>query len=92
VLELDSAGWHSAPNLVVPDGIRLVYLPRSSPELQPAEHLWPVLDERTPSSPLLRASLSKPTPTHDPVTPFGGDNRISCDGPFAHLSISQALR
>ena len=39
------AGWHTEPNLVVPDGIRLVYLPRYSPELQPAEHLWPVLDE-----------------------------------------------
>jgi len=45
VLGLDNAGWHTAPNLVVPDGIRLVYLPRYSPELQPAEHLWPVLDE-----------------------------------------------
>ena len=45
VLELDSAGWHTAPNLAVPDGIRLAYLPPYSPELQPAEHLWPVLDE-----------------------------------------------
>jgi transposase len=45
VLGLDTAGWHTEPNLVVPDGIRLVYLPRYSPELQPAEHLWPVLDE-----------------------------------------------
>ena len=44
-LGLDSAGWHTAPNLVVPDGIRLAYLPPYSPELQPAEHLWPVLDE-----------------------------------------------
>ena len=45
VLGLDNAGWHTEPNLVVPDGIRLVYLPPYSPELQPAEHLWPVLDE-----------------------------------------------
>ena len=45
VLVLDNAGWHTEPNLVVPDGIRLAYLPRYSPELQPAEHLWPVLDE-----------------------------------------------
>jgi hypothetical protein len=28
VLGLDTAGWHTAPNLAVPDGIRLVYLPR----------------------------------------------------------------
>src|SRR3954454_9887630 len=45
VLGLDNAGWHTAPNLVVPGGVRLVFLPRYSPELQPAEHLWPVLDE-----------------------------------------------
>jgi transposase len=45
VLELDNAGWHTEPNLAVPDGIRLVSLPPYSPELQPAEHLWPVLDE-----------------------------------------------
>jgi hypothetical protein len=45
VLGLDNAGWHTAPNLIVPNGIRLVDLPRYSPELQPAEPLWPVLDE-----------------------------------------------
>ena len=44
-LGLDNAGWHTAPNLVVPEGLRLVSLPGYSPELQPAEHLWPVLDE-----------------------------------------------
>ena len=44
-IRLDNAGWHTEPNLVVPDGLRLVYLPPYSPELQPAEHLWPVLDE-----------------------------------------------
>ena len=43
VLGLDSAGWHTEPNLVVQDGIRLAYLPPYAPELQPAEHLWPVL-------------------------------------------------
>jgi hypothetical protein len=29
----------------VPDGIRLVYPPPHSPELQPAEHLWAFVDE-----------------------------------------------
>ena len=45
IIGLNNAGWHTAPNLAVPDGLRLVYLPRYSPELQPAEHLWPILDE-----------------------------------------------
>ena len=29
----------------VPDGIRLVYQPAYTPELQPAEHLLPLVDE-----------------------------------------------
>ena len=45
LLVLDNAGWHSPPNLVVPEGIRLVYLPPYTPELQPAETLWVHLDE-----------------------------------------------
>jgi hypothetical protein len=45
VLVLDNAGWHSEPGLAVPDGIRLVFLPPYSPELQPAERLWPLVDE-----------------------------------------------
>ena len=45
ILVLDNAGWHTRPGLTVPEGIRLVYLPPYSPELQPAECLWPVLDE-----------------------------------------------
>ena len=45
VLLLDNAGFHTRPNLDVPDGIRLVYLSPYSPELQPAETLWSLLDE-----------------------------------------------
>jgi hypothetical protein len=44
VVVLDNAGWHTAP-LAVPDGVRLVHLPPYSPELQPAETLWPLVDE-----------------------------------------------
>jgi transposase len=45
LLVLDNAGWHSAAGLKIPDGIRLVYLPPYSPELQPAETLWALVDE-----------------------------------------------
>ena len=45
VLQLDNAGWHGPENLVVPEGIRLVFQPSHSPELQPAEHLWAFVDE-----------------------------------------------
>ena len=45
ILVLDDAGWHGPEGLDIPDGIRLVFLPPYSPELQPAEHLWPLVDE-----------------------------------------------
>lgn len=45
VLVLDGAGWHRARQLVVPEGIHLVFQPAYSPELQPAEKLWPLLNE-----------------------------------------------
>ena len=52
MLLLDNAGFHTRPNLVLPDGIRLVYLPTYSPELQPAETLWPLMDDPPPATPL----------------------------------------
>ena len=45
VLVLDNAGWHGPKGLAVPDGVTLVFLPPYSPELQPAERLWPLVDE-----------------------------------------------
>lgn len=45
VLVLDGAGWHTSGTVVVPEGIDLVFLPPASPELQPAERLWPLVDE-----------------------------------------------
>jgi hypothetical protein len=45
VLVLDNAGWHTESNLSVPEGIRLLFLPAYTPELQPAENLWQVVDE-----------------------------------------------
>ena len=45
VLALDGAGWHSSPQVQVPPGIHCVPLPPYSPELQPAERLWPLVNE-----------------------------------------------
>ena len=45
VLVVDQAGWHTSPDVVLPAGIDLVFLPAASPELQPAERLWTLVDE-----------------------------------------------
>jgi transposase len=42
VLVLDRAGWHTSLRVRVPDHVYLHFLPPYSPELQPAEHLWPL--------------------------------------------------
>jgi len=45
ILVLDNAGWHGEAGLNVPKGVRLVFLPPYTPELQPAETLWELVDE-----------------------------------------------
>jgi hypothetical protein len=43
VMVLDSAGWHRANALSIPDSLRLIPLPAYSPELNPVEHIWDCL-------------------------------------------------
>jgi transposase len=45
VLILDNAGWHTTSHLPLPAGIDLVFLPPASPELQPAERVWGLINE-----------------------------------------------
>lgn len=44
-LVVDNAGWHRSPKLILPPGLHLLFLPPYSPELQPAERLWSLVDE-----------------------------------------------
>lgn len=45
ILLIDQAGFHMAKNVVIPEGIQFYPLPPYTPELQPAECLWPLLKE-----------------------------------------------
>lgn len=45
LLVLDQAGWHLSPKVECPPGVHLAPLPAYSPELQPAERLWPLTNE-----------------------------------------------
>jgi transposase len=47
IIVMDCAGWHKAKNLVVPDNIKIIYLPAYSPELNPVERLWQYLKSNT---------------------------------------------
>jgi transposase len=46
ILAMDRAGWHPiSEQVVVPEGLHIVLMPPYSPELQPAERLWPLVNE-----------------------------------------------
>jgi hypothetical protein len=45
LLVVDQAGWHTGKELEIPEGIDLEFLPSGSPQLQPAERLWPLTNE-----------------------------------------------
>lgn len=45
LLVVDRAGWHKSSDLKLPQGLHLTFLPPYSPELQPAERLWTLVDE-----------------------------------------------
>jgi len=45
ILALERAGWHISDQVEIPEGIHLLFLPPYSPQLQPAERLWPLINE-----------------------------------------------
>jgi transposase len=45
LLVMDQAGWHKSHELQIPQGLHLLFLPSHSPEIQPAERLWPLTNE-----------------------------------------------
>lgn len=47
IMVLDGAGWHTSGLLFVPENIRLVALPPYAPELNPMEHVWDDLREKS---------------------------------------------
>ncbi|VTR98518.1 Uncharacterized protein OS=Arthrospira platensis C1 GN=SPLC1_S551150 PE=4 SV=1: DDE_3 [Gemmata massiliana] len=70
---VDNVGWHTARALVVPPNMVLHFVPPCTPELQPAEPLWPLVREAVANRSLgridrLRAS-SATAGTTSPSTP-----------------------
>lgn len=40
LLVCDGASWHKAKTLIIPDNIRLFFLPPATPEMNPIEQIW----------------------------------------------------
>jgi len=77
VVLVDNAGGHVAKALVVPANVRLYRLPPCTPELQPAEHLWPMVREGMANR------------DFDHLVALGGKLRRRCDWLASHPAIVQ---
>ena len=46
LLACDGAAWHRAKTLIVPENIRLIFLPPATPEMNPIEQIWKEIRKR----------------------------------------------
>ena len=46
IMVCDGAAWHKAKALMVPDDIRLLFLPPATPEMNPIEQIWKEIRKR----------------------------------------------
>lgn len=44
---MDQAGWHRSGSLIIPDRMRIHWLPPYSPECNPTEHIWEEIREKS---------------------------------------------
>jgi len=46
LLACDRAAWHTSGKLIVPDNIRIFFLPPATPEMNPIEQIWKEIRKR----------------------------------------------
>jgi putative transposase len=46
IIVCDGAAWHRAKTLLIPDNIRLIFLPPATPEMNPIEQIWKEIRKR----------------------------------------------
>ena len=46
IITVDNGAFHKAKSLIIPENIKLLFLPPYSPELNPAENMWAILKRK----------------------------------------------
>ena len=46
LLVCDGAAWHKAKALIIPENIRLLFIPPATPEMNPIEQVWKEIRKR----------------------------------------------
>ena len=47
LMVVDGAGWHRSQAVTLPNNLQMLFLPPYAPELNPVEHLWDDLREKS---------------------------------------------
>jgi len=47
VMQVDGASWHRSQQLHLPENIRLIFQPPYSPQVNPVEHIWDEIREKS---------------------------------------------
>jgi hypothetical protein len=47
IMQADNAGWHKSKGLKIPENIKILYQPAYSPQINPVEHIWEEIREKT---------------------------------------------
>jgi hypothetical protein len=90
VLVLDRAGWHTSVRLKVPEHAHPLFLPPYSPELLPAEHLWPLTNAALVNRHFTTIEdLGAPS---SPVVPLSRRGRTSSAPPRGSIGDPSASR
>jgi hypothetical protein len=90
ILLVDRAGWHTTPQLIVPENIRLLPQPARSPELNPAEHVWDELREKTLANRVFPALRLLENTLCEGLTHLSGDPqrvRSLTDFPYMRVTL-----
>ncbi len=90
IMLVDRAGWHTTQHLSIPENIRLLPQPARSPELNPAEHIWEEVREKTTANKSFRSLRAVEKTRCEGLTHLAADpTRVQSltDSPYMRVTL-----
>ena len=89
IMLVDRAGWHTTQHWSIPENIRLLPQPARSPELNPAEHMWKEVREKTTANKSFQSLRAVEKTLCEGLTPLAADpTRVQSLTDFPSLRVT----
>jgi putative transposase len=89
IMLVDRAGWQTAQHLSIPENLRLLPPPARSPELNPAEHMWEEVREKTTANKAFRSLRAVEKTRCEGLTPLAADpTRVQSLTDFPYMRVT----